>query len=215
MHDRADITAPILLLTVLTVGQVLLLAELLALHRDGAALIGLVLALPLTGFVCWLLTRSTGGADPIQTMSMVAAGGFGMLAGCFADLGHLGLYGMIDLCIATPITGLDPQAILQRIDLMPWTYIGMLAGANLGMWLAPGEGRLPRSWRLLRGLLCNVGMLAGMWLGETLAFALWQDPRLPLAAASVVLAMVLGMGLGMILPMSLRPLRQVVPGPGR
>ncbi|MEJ2347241.1 MAG: hypothetical protein P8090_17950, partial [Gammaproteobacteria bacterium] len=77
--------------------QVAMLGYLLYLGLLGAALMALVVGTPAALASRWLLLRARGRCLRMSVM-MLAAGGFGMLAGCIADLGQVGLYGMLALC---------------------------------------------------------------------------------------------------------------------
>lgn len=134
-------------------------------------------------------------------MAVCAAvlGGIGMLAGAWLDFGRFGLAALADWCSALPPLRLDTVA--SRFAPAPWTFIGMLAGCNLGMVVSSvtlGRIAAPGSARMARVALCNAGMVAGMVLVEAvLPASLSGFTGIP-APLRVLIAMVLGMTAGML-----------------
>lgn len=178
-------------------GQSLLLAYLL--HVDprmwpAALIAGLVLAAACLG----LLARLGDRRNLPLTVLMLATGGLGLLLGLAADFGALGLYGLLELCRSWPVAGtwLAPEQWWAKLNLMPWSWLGMIVGGNAGMALGMRAGRA--GGRVAETfILCNAGMLLGMAIADQLAtrVTLGFDPTS--AAVAMVAAMLGGMALGM------------------
>ena len=137
-------------------------------------------------------------------LSMFTVGGIGLLLGCAMDLGPLGLYGLLSLCQTIPLSlsGAGLELYWQKVQLLPWTYMGMFAGGNLGMLLFGGAVRTtgsPGKNIPLVFIACNIGMLLGMLLGEFLVNEIVQLSNQLLAAVLMVLSMLLTMTFGMLL----------------
>lgn len=197
---------PVTAVALLSAGQVILLLSLMGGWHSAslfAVLLGVGLTLVFVTLACHWVCRWTGSyGSGWRTAAMVAAGGFGMLAGCLADLGQLGLYGLIALCQSLP--SLEPwslEPLWQRMRWMPWTYAGMLLGGGLGMWLWGFPAGTSWSRRGSRILWCSLGMLVGMLTGEAAALALLGFVSPHLAGAVMALAMLACMNLGMLLPL--------------
>jgi len=187
----------------LVVAQVILLCYLLALDIPTTILASILCGLPIAVLCNTLLCHRPYHRHTDMSVVMFAAGGLGMLIGCVADLGQLGLYGLLSWCQSSPsapfATGFDK--LLTKIQLTPWTYIGMFAGGNIGMFLSDRISN--RSSGRSRGqhhryLVCNVGMLIGMLAGENVAMLLVDVAGLFWSALAMVAFMLLGMMLGMI-----------------
>ena len=155
-----------------------------------------------------LLTRKVKSRDLKMSVVMFATGGFGMLLGCVADLGQLGVYGLLSICQATQsyVSGWGVGTLWLKIQLTPWTYIGMFTFGNFGMLFLDGlnsSHSLASMKVLYIYLICNIGMLFGMLLGESIssAFIVYLNPFL--AAGLMIISMLLGMVFGMVVLMAL------------
>lgn len=184
----------------LIAGQSVLLALLLKLTAQTAVALALLAGLPLA-FACHQLLARFGHRRHLQlTVVMFAAGGFGLLLGCTADFGELGLYGLLSLCRSWSQAGLWPtlEQLSMNVSLMPCTWLGMVLGSNAVMafdaWLRPA-GSLGRA--LAAYGLCNAGMLLGMIVAERTAAHLTLELGQTAAALAMALGMVAGMVLGM------------------
>lgn len=137
------------------------------------------------------------------SLIMFASGGFGMLLGCAIDLGQVGVYGLLSICQLTPysLSGWGIDSVWQKIQLTPWTYIGMFTCGNLGMLFLDGRRSSHSSVSiktLYLYIVCNIGMLMGMLLGEAIAIQLTGNINQLLAAGLMISLMLAGMTLGMI-----------------
>jgi len=155
-----------------------------------------------------LLTRKVKSRYIKMSLVMFATGGFGMLLGCVADLGQVGVYGLLSICQLTPYyaSGWGVDTLWQKIQLTPWAYIGMFTCGNLGMLILDGlrsSHSLASIKVLYIYLICNIGMLFGMLLGESIssAFIVYLNPFL--AAGLMIILMLLGMVFGMLVFMAL------------
>jgi hypothetical protein len=187
-------------------GLVLAFALLFSWHL-GAGLSGaLLLGLPML-LISYYLLHLNGSQRLIRMgLAMFSGGGIGMLLGCAQDLGPLGLYGLLSLCQSVPVNILDLGQYWQKLQLSPWTYIGMLVGGNLGMVLINGQCRAAQAagqslFSVL--LVCNAGMLLGMALSEVLMVSIVSLSQPLLAAVLMVLVMLSTMTLGMLLALKL------------
>lgn len=157
--------------------------------------------------VSYLLSGCDRGQRYIQMgLSMFIAGGIGLLAGCAIEFGPLGLYGFLSLCRSIPLA-VSPailELFWQKLQLSPWTFLGMILGGNLGMLLFGSALRAdaqPSRWQVLG--VCNAGMLAGMLLGELLMNPLLAIAQPLIAVTLMVLTMLACMTLGMLLALAL------------
>lgn len=193
-----------IVVSALVVLQVLLFSHLMSLNIVLALAVALLLSIPVIMACRSLFNFRSRLRYTKMGAVMFAGGGVGMLLGCAADFGQLGLYGLLSLCQSNPVSfsvfGLE--GYWEKMRLTPWTYIGMFVGGNLAMMLL--EGRhvedSPARWRnFLAYLVCNVGMLSGMVLAEFLGAGVTALSNEFLAAGLMVLLMLLGMVAGMIL----------------
>ena len=181
--------------------QVLLLCRLLALHTSATWPIAFLCGIPVA-LACGVLTIHKSHLRYIDmTMAMFAMGGLGMLAGFLVDINGLGVYGLLSLCRTTDYLPLSLDSLWLKMQLTPWMYAGMFVGGNVGMLLFDLM-RLRRFSLSAIGLsdyiICNVGMLIGMQLGEALSMSITLGLN-PLWVAVVMIGfMLLGMALGMI-----------------
>lgn len=182
--------------------QVILACYLLALDLQTALLITAVFGLPVTLLCALLLRKEQGHHHTKMTIVMLAVSGLGMMLGCNADLGRTGLLSLLSMCQSTPLTLLSgPGTVWQKIQLTPWTYIGMFIGGNLAMLsvkeLRPGADlSLQKTFYLYT--ICNLGMLIGMLGGEAMATQIVNDINQFIAAALMIALMLTGMSLGMV-----------------
>lgn len=198
----------------LVVLQVLLFSHLMSLNIIFALAVSLLFAIPVV-FACRSLFSTQGfntqGVNAQGRMryakmgaAMFAGGGIGMLLGCAADFGQLGLYGFLSLCQSNPLSFSFSGIALYwgKMQLTPWIYIGMFVGGNLGMLLLEErrtEGSPGRGHSFLAYLICNLGMLFGMVLAELLGAGVAALSNEFLAAGLMVLVMLLSMVAGMVL----------------
>lgn len=188
--------------------SVLVFALLLSWNLGAGIGAALLLAVPLTLLSYYLLQAGRGQRFVRMGLAMFSAGGIGMLLGCGIDLGPLGLYGLLSLCQSLPVNVLDLGLLQywQKLQLSPWTYVGMFVGGNLGMLLITGQCRAAQAsgQSLLSVLLvCNAGMLAGMLVSEALMLSIVSLSQPLLAAVLMVLVMLSAMTLGMLLALRL------------
>ena len=190
------------LISGLIVAQAVMACYLLALDGKAALLFAALGGIPVALLFSLLLRRGSAHRHTRMAIVMLAVGGFGMMLGCGADLGRTGLLGLLSMCRSMPLSLLpDPGQVWQKIQLTPWTYVGMFVGGNLGMLLIK-ELRPGARLGLLKALylyaVCNLGMLAGMLVGEVIAIRLATDINQVLAAGLMMGLMLLGMTLGMV-----------------
>jgi hypothetical protein len=187
----------------LIVAQPVLFFYLLALDLTAIFFMALLCVIPIVFFGSLLLTRKVKLRYTKMSLVMFAAGGFGMLFGSVVDLGPVGVYGLLSICQLTPfpVSGWGVSELLQRIQLTPWTYIGMFTCGNLGM-LFLDDLRSSHSLAPIKVLyiylICNIGMLFGMLLGESIStiFIIYLNQFL--AAGLMISSMLLGMVFGMV-----------------
>ena len=189
----------------LILAQVILLCYLLALDVSATLLLVLLCGLPVALLCNLLLSREPRLRSIEMSVVMFSAGGFGMLLGSVADLGQFGLYDLLSWCQTTSAGSLMGgfEKLWLKMQFMPWTYVGMFAGSNIGMILFD---KVQRPWGhnkkcVSMYLICNVGMLLGMWLGESVTMALIEVVSPFWSATTIVMFMLLGMMLGMMLGM--------------
>lgn len=184
------------------IAQVILACYLLALDTETSLLITVFFGLPVTLLFGFLLRNEHDHHHTKMAIVMLAVSGLGMMLGCNADLGRTGLLSLLSMCQSTPLTLLSgPGPIWQKIQLTPWTYIGMFIGGNLAMLsikeLRPGADlSLQKAFYLYT--VCNLGMLIGMLIGEAMATQIVNDINQFIAAALMIALMLIGMSLGMI-----------------
>lgn len=199
--------------------QCLLLAYLLHLSVHASAGVALLAGLPLA-FLCHELLARRGDRRSVQlTVVMFAAGGFGLMLGCIADFGSLGLYGMLGMCRSWSAGGIwpTPEQLWAKVNVMPWASLGMMVGGNVGVALGVVHPRArPVGGAFETYVLCNLGMLVGMVTAEQLATRLALDFDPTAAGVAMVAAMLLGMILGMnALLAAARALRFLSASPAR
>lgn len=192
----------------LIVAQPVLFSYLLALDVSATLLLTLMYGIPIALGSSFLLTRGVKLRYARMSVVMFAAGGFGMLLGYVVDLNQMGLYVLLSMCRAAPssMSGWGMGALWQKMQLTPWTYLGMFGGGNLGMLflddLRPSHSLAFRNVLYIY-VICNVGMLYGMLLGEGISSALIVYLNQFLAAGLMVISMLLGMIFGMVALMDL------------
>lgn len=188
--------------SVLIVAQAVMACYLLALDGKMALLFAGLCGVPVALLFSLLLRKNSAHHHTQMAIVMFAAGGFGMMLGCAADLGRTGLLGLLSVCQSMPLSLLpDPGQVWQKMQLTPWTYVGMFVGGNLGMLLIK-ELRPGVHLGLFKAAsvyaVCNIGMLIGMLLGEAIATRLVVDINQLFAAGLMMALMLLGMTLGMV-----------------
>jgi hypothetical protein len=178
--------------------QAVMLGYLLYLGPAATMLLALLVGVP-AAVACYRLLRGNGSRCSRMSAMMLAAGGFGMLAGCIADFGQVGLFGMLALCQASAASWFDPRQWWIVITLTPWTYTGMLIGGTLGMlWLDAAQSpRIPAVRRLALYGFCDLGMLVGMIVVERLVSMLTVDVAPTPGGLLMVSSMFVGMAAGM------------------
>ena len=186
----------------LIISQVILFCYLLSLDVPGILLLTVLLGVPLALLSRFLLSRKVKRYTKISIV-MFTAGGFGMLLGSVIDLGQVGVYGLLSICQAAPFSIFEwgADSLWQKFQLTPWTYIGMFVCGNLGMLLFD-ELHIRRSLVLVKLFyiyaICNIGMLLGMLLGESVASVFTLQLNQFFAAGLMIISMLLGMVVGMI-----------------
>ena len=186
----------------LIVAQAVMACYLLALDGKAALLFAALCGIPVALLFSLLLRRGSAHHHTQMAIVMFTFGGFGMMLGCAADLGHTGLLGLLSVCQSMPLSLLpDPGQIWQKMRLTPWTYVGMFVGGNLGMLLIK-ELRPGIHLGLFKAFyiyaICNLGMLMGMLMGEAIATRIAVDINQFVAAGLMMALMLLGMTLGMV-----------------
>lgn len=188
----------------LLTAQVILIGYLLAMNVSDVVLLLLFSILPIFLLCHFLLKLNSRDKYGEMSLIMFAGGGFGMLLGSVLDIGQLGPYALLSYCRANSLSGIffDSTKIVQFFTLMPWSFIGMMMAGNLAMLLFDSMG-MHRHMTLRQYvyiyLVCNVGMLFGMFVGEAVASMIDMSMNETLAAAMMLLLMILGMTLGMLL----------------
>ena len=192
----------------LIVAQPIVFLYLLGLEVCEIFFIVLFCVIPIAYIGSLFLNRKVKLTYTKMSLVMFAAGGFGMLLGSAVDLGPVGVYGLLSICQLTPfpVSGWGVSELLQRIQLTPWTYIGMFTCGNLGM-LFLDDLRSSHSFAPIKllyiYLICNVGMLFGMLLGESISTAFIVYLNQFLAAGLMIISMLLGMVFGMVIFMAM------------
>lgn len=189
-------------ISVLVIGQALLLTYLLWLNAAESLLFILLMGLPIA-LACYVLLTHAGDKRQVYLpVVMFAAGGFGMLLGCLADFGPLGLYSLLGMCQSWSSSSFWPSTsqLWLMIALMPWACFGMLAVGTAGMMLFDAlHHRRAQSIGHRIGFygVCNAGMFLGMVITEHVTTRLATGLGQAAAGALMVAAMLLGMTLGM------------------
>lgn len=185
--------------------QMLLLGYLIKIDIANAIVFGLVFGLPVS-VICHRILQSQGSLNIRMAVAMTAVGGFGMLLACLLEIGPLGLYGLVDMCQDLSATSslLSLDWMWKRLMLSPWTYLGMVLGCNLGMWLfdKPEYAQTNIKCFILYAS-CNVGMFLGMFLFEHIAMLLTVSSNHFSSPLLMVSMMLSGMLLGMMLLLSI------------
>lgn len=182
------------LLFCLAAAQVLFVAWMLGPRPNDTQLLALLVGVPASAVLLAGLARRTGSHCMHSTVWMVMLASFGLLVGLRLDAGPMGLSALAGWCSWT--TGFSLAGIWIKVVAMPWSFAGMLLGGNLGMLISDRlEGRVHLDCinNGVRYLLCNAGMLAGMYFTEALMPAVQGRP---LAGLAVMMA---GMSAGMLL----------------
>ena len=187
----------------LIVAQAFVTGHLMVLDISSTLVLVLLLGLPAAVCCSYLLGKSLAYGYARMSVVMFAAGGLGMLIGCTLDLNQMGLYAYVSLCQSDgfSFTVRGTSLLWERMQLLPWTYLGMIVGGNLGMLFlngAPCNRPLPPGRPFTLYLLCNIGMLLGMVLGDAMASLFIIRLGQLSAAGLMVLFMLLGMTLGMV-----------------
>jgi hypothetical protein len=182
----------------LVAAQFVLLVYLLQLSPGAVAGLALVVGVPLA-FGCYVLARGAYRGDLQLSVLMFAAGGCGLLAGCMADFGSLGVYGLLGMCRSSSLAGAwpTPEHLWAKMNLMPWAWLGMALGSNAAMALGLLHRRAASACgaAALYGV-CNVGMLLGMVAAELLVTRLTLGLSQTVAGVAMIAAMLAGMVLG-------------------
>lgn len=195
------------LVAVMIIFQFVIACYLLVLDATTSLFLTLVFALPLAIFSFFLLDNKRTHYYIKMAIIMFAVGGFGMMLGCNADLGYAGLLSLLSMCQSTPLSlFFSPEQIWQKIQITPWTYIGMFIGSNVAMFtikdLRPEFNLIKVGFNCYKAfylyIICNAGMLVGMLLGEAIAIQFYNDLNQVFAAALMITLMLVGMTLGMI-----------------
>ena len=186
----------------LAVGQAFFLAYLFGLSVIQSMLFTVFVGIPVALACSSLLVCASADRRQFMPVITFAAGGFGMLLGGIADFGQFGLFGLLGLCRSwsSSVFWPGPEQLWLKINLMPWTCFGMLAGGNVGMMVFDAlYRRQMRSIGSLIGLygVGNAGMLLGMLITEDVVTRFTIDLGQVLAGSLMVVAMLLGMTLGM------------------
>ena len=188
-----------LLLYWLVFGQVLLLYRLLELPLAAPLNALLLSSVPVLILLLAHLARQIRSSGLHMSLYMLVLAHLGILLGVMLDFGAQGLLTLAGLCGS--LSELSPQLLWTLISTAPWTFAGMLLGSNLGMWLSNRSLTVdihPRPGVLMY-LVCNIGMLAGMFLLEALVPVAWFTSEPRSGVMIMLLLMLLGMGLGMLL----------------
>lgn len=186
----------------LIVAQAIMLCYLLALDSKTILLFSALCGIPVALLFSQLLKRGSAHHHIQMAIIMFSMGGFGMMLGCNADLGRIGLLSLLSMCQSNPLSLLpDLGLVLQKIQLTPWTYVGMFVGSNLGM-LMIKEFRPVIQQGFLKAFYlyaaCNLGMMIGMLMGEGIATQIATDINQIFAAVLMIGLMLLGMTMGMV-----------------
>lgn len=186
----------------LAVGQVLFLSFLLGLSNFQSMLFTVFVGLPIALFCASLIVGARANRRQYMPVVMFATGGFGMLLGAVADFSQFGLFGLVGLCRSwsSIVFWPGPEQLWLKINLMPWTCFGMLVGGNVGLLVfnALFHRRTLSLGRLIGHFsICNAGMMLGMLISEDLVTRFTTDLGQVLAGSLMVVAMLLGMTLGM------------------
>ncbi|MBD3610803.1 MAG: hypothetical protein HUJ30_09665 [Gammaproteobacteria bacterium] len=184
-------------------GQVILVAYLLAMSAQNMVLFMVFSIIPIW-LLCHLVSKRPV-SEPYSEMGLVmfAAGGFGMLLGSLFDIGQLGPYALLSYCRDNSLSTIffDSNKIVQFFSLMPWSFIGMILTGNLAMLLFDSMGmhrHMTFRQYIYIYLVCNIGMLMGMLVGEAAASMIDMSINGTVAAAMMLLLMIIGMTLGML-----------------
>ena len=190
------------LISGLIVAQAIMVCYLLAQDGKVTFLFAVLFGMPVALLFKSILNQGSTHNYTQMAIVMFSVGGFGMMLGCSADLGHTGLLGLLSMCRSVPLSLLpDPGQVWQKMQLTPWTYVGMFVGSNLAMLLIK-ELRPGASLGLVKSIylyiICNFGMLAGLLVEEAIAIQLVINSNQFFAAGFMMGLMLLGMTLGMV-----------------
>ncbi len=193
-----------LVFTVFAFSQMLLLGYLIEIDIGNAIVFGLVFGLPVS-VICHNILQSRLPLNARMAIAMTAVGGFGMLLACLFETGPLGLYGLLDMCqdLSSSLSLLSIDWVWKRFMLTPWTYVGMVLGCNLGMWLFEKPEVIQTNFnRLMLYTSCNAGMFLGMFIFEYFAMLLAVSSKVFNSPVVMVGMMLFGMLFGMLLFLS-------------
>lgn len=186
----------------LIMAQAIMGCYLLAFDHASIALFTVLCGVPIAWLFVFIFQRGSTHYHIQMAIVMFSVGGFGMILGCSLDMGRYSLLSLMSMCRSIPLPLFpSPDLVWQKMQLTPWTYIGMFVGSNLGMLLIQelrpqaNRGRLKM---LVIYAVCNVGMLMGMLIGEALAVRFAADMDQYIAAVVMLASMSLGMTLGMV-----------------
>lgn len=201
-HDACCTPCKLNIVFALIITQVILFCYLLALDIPTILLFTLLPGVPIALLSRFLLSGKVKRYTKM-TIVMFTAGGFGMLLGSVIDLGQVGVYGLLSICRTAPFSIFEwgADSLWQKFHLTPWSYIGMFVCGNLGMFLFD-ELHIRRYIALIKLFyiyaICNIGMLLGMLLGESVASVFTLHLNQFFAAGLMIISMLLGMVTGMI-----------------
>lgn len=207
MYLKQQYRCKTLVFTAFAFLQMLLLGYLLTIDFVSAILFGVVFGIPVS-FLCQSILQSQLSLNTRSAIAMTAVGGFGMLLACLLEIGPLGLNGLVDMCqaISSNSSLFSLDWVWKRFMLTPWTYMGMVMGCNLGMWLLDNPENSRTESNLKRFMLygsCNVGMFLGMFLFEHIAMSLTVYTNFSNSPLLMVSMMLSGMLFGMLLFLSI------------
>lgn len=207
MYSKQKYRCKSMVFTAFAFLQMLFLGYLLTIDIVSAILFGVVFGIPVS-FLCQSILQSQLSLNTRSAIAMAAVGGFGMLFACLLEIGPLGLNGLVDMCQDISISSslLSVDWVWKRFMLTPWTYMGMVMGCNLGMWLLDNPENSRTESNLKRFMLygsCNVGMFLGMFLFEHIAMLLTVSTNFSNSPLLMVSMMLLGMLFGMMLFLSI------------
>lgn len=183
----------------LVAAQCVLLLYLLPLSPGVSISFAFAVGVPLAIACYALLLRSAPRGNIELSVLMFAAGGFGLLLGCVADFGSLGLYGLLGMCRSWSIAGAWPtlEQLWAKVGLMPWAWCGMVVASNMAMAFGLLHRRAKSAGSALAlYAICNVGMLLGMVAAELLVTRLTPGLGQTAAGVATVAAMLAGMVAG-------------------
>ncbi len=187
---------------VFVIVQAMLVGDLLTSNFSSSLVFSLPAGLAIAIACYTLLLRLPGMFYTELVVGMFAAGGLGMILGCWLDMDHAGNHGILSHHMAmSPVMLTGGLDLWQWVQASPLSYLGMFVGGNLGMWFFDGlrsRRFMPASSDFFIYAICNIGMFIGMMLGEGIAMAMASHVSPPLAYALMIGGMIMGMTMGMI-----------------